>query len=113
MEPNITQPPQQAPQSVPPTAFQSVTPTQSSFQPPKNKHRLLKPLLVCLLCELLIGAGVLLYFWRDSQALEQQARDAETIMELQNRISELEGAAEQMNTQLDGIDITDFQAEQF
>ncbi len=69
-------------------------PIGMDYKPPelpvKKKHRFLKPLLVCLLCELLIGAGAFLYFWRDGMAIDQQNADAETIQELEQQVTDLE-----------------------
>lgn len=56
-----------------------------------KKHKYLKGLLVVLLCELLIGGGLAAYFWRDGQAMEQQAKLEAQIQELQTQVTELSG----------------------
>ena len=91
MEPNSTIIPPMAP--IPPTA-------QPNFQqqPPKKKYKYLKGLLVCLLAEVLIGAGVAAYFWRDGQAIQQQSADAETINSLQQQITDLEQTMQQYDS---------------
>lgn len=53
----------------------------------KNKH--VKTLLVVLLCEILIGAGIAAYFWRDNMALQQQNAYEEIIMDLEDEIKDL------------------------
>lgn len=68
---------------------------KSTEAPVKKKHRFLKPLLICLLCEVLIGAGTVVYFWRDGMAIDQQNADAETIQELQQQIVDLQSRIQQ------------------
>lgn len=76
----------------------AVQPTFQQPQPPKKKYKYLKALLVCLLAEVLIGAGVAAYFWRDGQAIEQQSIDAETIDSLQQQVTDLEQTIQQYDS---------------
>ncbi len=74
-----------------PSTAAPVSPTvQPNSQPQKKKYKYLRVLLVCLLAEVLIGAGLAAYFWRDGQAIEQQNIDNETINSLQQQIIDLE-----------------------
>lgn len=76
----------------------SQQPAAASVQPPqvkvKKKYRHVKLLLVIVLCEILIGAGVAAYLWRDNKAIEQQNADAETILQLEQEIKDLNAEIE-------------------
>ena len=107
MEPqtNTTPPsPQDASQTTPGSRLDSpstIIPPQSagsSNQSPevkiKKKRKYVKQLLVVVLCEILIGAGIAAYFWRDNLAIQQQNAYIEIIQDLKDELDEIKAQLE-------------------
>lgn len=75
----------------------SVAPNQPL--PAKKKHKYLRALLIVLLCEVLIGAGVTAFFWRDSMAMAQEAEYQSQITDLEAQLQEAQATLEQYESE--------------